>query len=167
MAYTAWSVVYGEQPTAAKWNQLGANDAGFKDGTNIDNNAILDRHIAASARLNTKIIFATKVLTVASGNTAYTGVGFKPTAIFAMFYGPGLSTHGFGIIDKTTASGVGVNGAGVAYQDSTTTIFSLSPGSGLAFNATLVSLDADGFTLNWTKIGAPTGTSQLAFLCFR
>lgn len=32
MAYTAWSVVYGEQPTAAKWNQLGANDAGFKDG---------------------------------------------------------------------------------------------------------------------------------------
>lgn len=48
MAYTAWSVVFGEQPTAAKWNQLGANDAGFKDGTNIDNLAILDRHIAAN-----------------------------------------------------------------------------------------------------------------------
>jgi len=46
MAYTAWSVVYGEQPTAAKWNQLGANDAGFKDGTNIDNLAILTRHLA-------------------------------------------------------------------------------------------------------------------------
>lgn len=47
MAYTTWSVVFGEQPTAAKWNQLGANDAGFKDGTNIDNDAILQRHIAA------------------------------------------------------------------------------------------------------------------------
>jgi len=46
MAYTAWSVVYGEQPTAAKWNQLGTNDAGFKDGTNIDDDAILARHIA-------------------------------------------------------------------------------------------------------------------------
>lgn len=46
MSYTAWSVVFGEQPTAAKWNQLGANDAGFKDGTNIDNLAILTRHIA-------------------------------------------------------------------------------------------------------------------------
>lgn len=45
MAYTAWSVVFGEQPTAAKWNQLGANDAGFKDGTNIDNLAILTRHL--------------------------------------------------------------------------------------------------------------------------
>lgn len=48
MAYTAWSVVFGEQPTAAKWNQLGENDAGFKDGTNIDDNAILARHLADS-----------------------------------------------------------------------------------------------------------------------
>ena len=49
MAYTAWSVVYGEQPTAAKWNQLGTNDAGFKDGTNIDNDAIINRHIGDDA----------------------------------------------------------------------------------------------------------------------
>lgn len=49
MAYTAWSVVYGEQPTAAKWNQLGTNDAGFKDGTNIDNVSILERHLADGA----------------------------------------------------------------------------------------------------------------------
>lgn len=48
MAYTAWSVVFGEQPTAAKWNQLGANDAGFKDGTNIDDDAIISRHIGDS-----------------------------------------------------------------------------------------------------------------------
>lgn len=49
MAYTAWSVVFGEQPTAAKWNQLGTNDAGFKDGTNIDNDAIIKRHLANAA----------------------------------------------------------------------------------------------------------------------
>lgn len=29
MAYTAWSVSFGEQPSAAKWNQLGSNDAHF------------------------------------------------------------------------------------------------------------------------------------------
>lgn len=46
MAYTAWSVVFGEQPTAAKWNQLGTNDAGFKDGTNIDAGAIAGTKIA-------------------------------------------------------------------------------------------------------------------------
>lgn len=30
MAYTAWSVSFGEQPSAAKWNLLGANDAFFE-----------------------------------------------------------------------------------------------------------------------------------------
>jgi hypothetical protein len=29
MAYASWSVVYGEQPSAAKWNILGTNDAHF------------------------------------------------------------------------------------------------------------------------------------------
>lgn len=29
MAYQSWSVVFGEQPSAAKWNILGTNDAHF------------------------------------------------------------------------------------------------------------------------------------------
>ena len=37
MAYTAWSVSFGEQPSAAKWNLLGSNDASFADGTGIAN----------------------------------------------------------------------------------------------------------------------------------
>lgn len=35
MAYASWSVVFGEQPSAAKWNILGTNDASFNDGTGI------------------------------------------------------------------------------------------------------------------------------------
>lgn len=35
MTYTAWSVSYGEQPSSAKWNLLGANDASFNDGTGL------------------------------------------------------------------------------------------------------------------------------------
>ena len=31
MAYASWSVVFGEQPSAAKWNILGTNDAHFDD----------------------------------------------------------------------------------------------------------------------------------------
>lgn len=31
MAYSSWSVVFGEQPSAAKWNILGTNDAHFYD----------------------------------------------------------------------------------------------------------------------------------------
>lgn len=37
MAYSSWSVVFGEQPAASKWNILGTNDASFNDGTGIAN----------------------------------------------------------------------------------------------------------------------------------
>lgn len=33
MSYQSWSVVFGEQPSAAKWNILGTNDAAFNNGT--------------------------------------------------------------------------------------------------------------------------------------
>lgn len=37
MAYSSWSVSFNEQPSAAKWNILGTNDASFNDGTGIAN----------------------------------------------------------------------------------------------------------------------------------
>jgi hypothetical protein len=40
MAYASWSVTFGEQPSAAKWNILGTNDASFNDGTGIAASAI-------------------------------------------------------------------------------------------------------------------------------
>lgn len=45
MAYTPWSVVVGEQPTTTKWNLLGGNDASFHDGTGINDQAIVWRHL--------------------------------------------------------------------------------------------------------------------------
>jgi hypothetical protein len=47
MAYSAWSVVYGEQPSAAKWNILGTNDASFNDGTGIGALAIAGTSLKA------------------------------------------------------------------------------------------------------------------------
>jgi len=43
MAYASWSVVYGETPSASKWNILGTNDASFNDGTGIADGAILPK----------------------------------------------------------------------------------------------------------------------------
>lgn len=40
MAYASWSVVFGEQPSASKWNILGTNDASFNNGTGIANLAL-------------------------------------------------------------------------------------------------------------------------------
>lgn len=90
MSYTAWSVVFGEQPTAAKWNQLGANDAGFKDGTNIDNLAILNRHIAAGVINASKLDFSTFNVAQSSGvETSYVPanlVGFSATTMRIGYY---------------------------------------------------------------------------------
>ena len=35
MGYSAWSVVFGEQPSAAKWNILGSNDAAFNNAGGV------------------------------------------------------------------------------------------------------------------------------------
>ena len=81
MAYTAWSVVFGEQPTAAKWNQLGTNDAGFKDGTNIDDDAIIQRHIADNQILPAQLTSAARWweelarVTVTSGTSSSLDTG--------------------------------------------------------------------------------------------
>lgn len=44
MSYQSWSVVFGEQPSAAKWNILGTNDSSFNDGTGIGNLEIGSGH---------------------------------------------------------------------------------------------------------------------------
>ncbi len=46
MGYTAWSVVFGEVPSATKWNLLGSNDDSFNDGTGVADDALLTRHFA-------------------------------------------------------------------------------------------------------------------------
>lgn len=92
MSYTAWSVVFGEQPTAAKWNQLGQNDAGFKDGTNIDDNAIINRHMADDSVTgdNLSLTTYTNELAVSytSGSSAgtYYDTGVKVTLAAAGTY---------------------------------------------------------------------------------
>lgn len=75
MAYTAWSVIHGETPSAAKWNILGSNDAGFKDGTNIDDDAILARHIAAGVVGNSEVAAGFLVQTVSTQVTSRVSVG--------------------------------------------------------------------------------------------
>jgi len=45
--YAIWSVVADEQPTAAKWNILGSNDASFNNGNGLEDSVILNRQVAA------------------------------------------------------------------------------------------------------------------------
>ena len=66
MAYQEWSVVYGEQPTAAKWNILGTNCASFNDGTGIADDAIVPDHILNDYKFSA---YLSGDYTLVSGNT--------------------------------------------------------------------------------------------------
>lgn len=66
MAYAAWSVVAGEQPTAAKWNILGTNDASFNDGTGIGT-SVLDYSKMANGFVVQEV--STNYQSFASGTT--------------------------------------------------------------------------------------------------
>jgi len=106
MAYTAFSVVFGEQPTAAKWNTLGANDASFNDGTGIDNGKILPNHLFSGAStLNTWVwdswtpVWTSSGSAPAIGNGTLTGSTLKvgKTCFFRIkFVGGTTTTWGTG-----------------------------------------------------------------------
>ena len=67
MAYASWSVVFGEQPSAAKWNILGTNDASFNDGTGIGTGVINNTQLATGVPVQ---MASVGYSAVATGTTA-------------------------------------------------------------------------------------------------
>ncbi len=113
----------------------------------------------------------TRDMTAATGDVAYTGAGFKPFLIIA-----------FSTVESTTAMSIGfatatVQGNIADYSLASTGANSWAPGgelcalfttgSGVRQLGSLKTMDADGFTLTWTKTGSPTGIANLIFLLFR
>lgn len=85
-----------------------------------------------------------------SGNVSYTGLGFKPSAIILI---GGIDTvtekcWGFG----TAANGRNLYSDGTNANTSTANIFHFVRLTDTQ-DATVVSMDADGFTLAWTRTG--------------
>ena len=184
MSYTAWSVVFGEQPTAAKWNQLGANDAGFKDMTNVDDSAVLTRHLnagAVTAAKRSQVAAMGSFTPSANGDIAVTGVGFTPKSVLF------VATHSTAdSVGSTANAGLGVgfgtaanmtgkyisatsrmsNGNGLKVQNKAFGITTISSGGGsqsVNFEGILKTLDADGFTVT---ISSYASSGQVIWIAF-
>ncbi len=103
----------------------------------------------------------------ASGDVAYTGVGFKPQSIIALGTGSIYSTS-VGVADVNLAENDMYTWYSGVYHPSGTEAFLLSlrnSGSGNDFQkAVLKTLDSDGFTLTWTKGGSGI-SGNVIFLC--
>jgi len=95
----------------------------------------------------------------ASGDVAYTGVGFQPKAVsFAASCVPDQASWGFddGVEDPGT---IYTRAASINFEadESPSSIF---PREGTAWTmANIDSLDSDGFTLSWTTYGSPASAT--------
>ena len=121
MAYASWSVSFGEQPSAAKWNILGTNDASFNDGTGIfglkkdllatDSNPYkfkAYRNAAANAGSSptyTKVVFDTELYD--TNNNFASGTYTAPVTGFYQF----SWCIGFAVTSGNSATALYLNGA--------------------------------------------------------
>lgn len=87
MTYSAWSVVFGEQPSAAKWNILGSNDAHFHsfigdDIANVIGKGYTERtsDFSPGTTAETKITSLDTTVTIPSGGRRVR-VTFQTSAI--------------------------------------------------------------------------------------
>jgi len=119
-----------------------------------------------SNRVPCKVGTFTKNMADASGNQSYTGIGFKPAAVifFAGVNGADGDSKG---IDDATASGYAaddyadVPGGQVAGTGSSIVIV---PAAGKSYAGHITSMDADGYTIAWTRTSTPTGIISVVYL---
>ncbi len=103
----------------------------------------------------------TRAMAGGSGSEPYTGYGFRPKVVFIMAnFGAQVS---WGVDNGTTFKCIyDINGTGLTWEGSYSV--ELNDGAGNSQVAKVSSFDADGFTLIWTKAGAPSGTGNFVVL---
>ena len=119
-----------------------------------------------------KVVLGTRDMTAASGDVAYTGAGFKPSAVIVFACVEGLTAMSIGMFDGTAGSSiadysVGGAGANVWTSGGVNQINLVTSAAGTNQQAIWKSWDSDGMTLTWTKNGSPTGDAYLRKMYFR
>ncbi|MHB8109750.1 MAG: hypothetical protein ACYDHW_06930 [Syntrophorhabdaceae bacterium] len=120
-----------------------------------------------------KIITATRDLTAGAGDVAYTGVGFKP----AGFIMAGTASNN-DLNEFTLGFAIGTGMANICLFPRATPVWGMTTtrvvisergASDGSKNQTAIvkTMDADGFTLTWSKTSTPSGTLTMYILCFR
>jgi hypothetical protein len=117
------------------------------------------------------VVSFTRDMTTASGTQSVTGIGFKPKAANFNSAVNGSNTISYGFDDGTTSeSWISVIQGGLPtyYGESGNSIhYDPNGGDANTYRGKISSMDADGFTITWTKVGSPTGTIRVYGLIYR
>ena len=105
----------------------------------------------------------------APSSVPITGVGFKPSAICFLASTNGTSTMSFGVDDGSFHFGVGDDGADVSgtYFLRNTESILYAQAAGATCLGHIASFDNDGFTVSFSKTGAPVGVIVVGYLAIR
>ena len=113
-----------------------------------------------------KVKTFSRVMTAADADIAYTGYGFKPSAVVIIGTTAATKYIMIGFCDSSLAQS-----AVAAYTDGSA--FMVPPkligahtGGGYEYGE-LISFDTDGFTIRWTSASPPTITTTFAIIAFR
>ena len=111
-----------------------------------------------------------RLATAASSNQAITGVGFKPSAIEFWACIDSRAIICWGMFTENLSTGdkgvlTSFNGAWTI-DSPAIALYETTPATGNTAGQ-VYSLDADGFTIAWTKTGSPTGSILVRYVAFR
>lgn len=107
----------------------------------------------------------TRDLSLASGTQAVTGVGFQPKAVI-LLGGVTVGSARFSVgVDTAAARGMlYVNSS--SFVTNTGESIRLTDGTNF-YDGRIATMDADGFTITWTRTASPTGTATIIYLAMR
>ena len=110
----------------------------------------------------------TRDISTATGTQAVTGVGFQPRLIVFLNAGSGGTKMSIGFDDGTSHQCLYQQSIGSSFliQGSYSIVMDQVSGS-VNYLGLVSAFGADGFTVSWTKTGAPTGTAAIPFIAIR
>jgi hypothetical protein len=146
------------------WYQSGGVVARLPKGTAYQK--LLMNSSATGPTWNTAIYYgnSSRNLTTASGTAAITGLGFRPIMVF--FQGYVGTVSNFTGMDTGNIRSLNLNyDVGLHYSDQSNSLWFFASG-GNYVSGQISSMDADGFTITFSRSGAPTGTGYFSFCAF-
>jgi hypothetical protein len=146
---------------------LNGDTTAYFDAPMLVEGSLTPAVIPNASTMHSFSLSSTRDMTAASGDVSYTGVGFRPRAIFAIAGVTTVLDSSIGFCDYSLTE-LCVSYDYTAKAVMAAKIIQLTEAAGKAQDAIVKSLDDDGFTLTWTKTGTTSaGTATLYFLCLR